>query len=301
MKKYNTQTIFMPVIIMMVLVLASCTESSAPVYKGPDIQILDELSVSSLEQQFRRYGYDLENLKEGVPPIILRSLPEDLENIASSKKRKSLFVRALLPMVLLANEEIAAERQSLETLKRNYSLYKHINGSQQHILMTLAKRYRIDTNTNNTEQLFQKLEQRIDIIPADLALAQAANESAWGTSRFSKVANNLFGEWTFQQGQGIVPAGRPDGETYEIEKFNTVYDSVRSYLHNLNTHKAYKKLRQIRAEMRAEGNLPDGLSLAKGLIRYSTRGQEYINEIQLMIQHNKFYRYATVKLRKTSV
>ena len=286
---------------MMVLVLASCTESSAPVYKGPDIQILDELSVSSLEHQFKRYGYYLENLKDGVPPIILRSLPEDLESIASSKKRKSLFVRALLPMVLLANEEIATERKSLETIKRNYSLYKHINGSQQHILMTLAKRYRIDSNTNNTEQLFQKLEQRIDIIPADLALAQAANESAWGTSRFSKVANNLFGEWTFQQGQGIVPAGRPDGETYEIEKFNTVYDSVRSYLHNLNTHKAYKKLRQIRAEMRAEGDLPDGLSLAKGLIRYSTRGEEYINEIQLMIRHNKFYRYTTVKLRKTSV
>ena len=286
---------------MMVLVLASCTESSAPVYKGPDIQILDELSVSSLEHQFKRYGYSLENLKDGVPPIILRSLPEDLESIASSKKRKSLFVRALLPMVLLANEEIATERKSLETIKRNYSLYKHINGSQQHILMTLAKRYRIDTNTYNTEQLFQKLEQRIDIIPADLALAQAANESAWGTSRFSKVANNLFGEWTFQQGQGIVPAGRPDGETYEIEKFNTVYDSVRSYLHNLNTHKAYKKLRQIRAEMRAEGDLPDGLSLAKGLIRYSTRGEEYINEIQLMIRHNKFYRYTTVKLRKASV
>ena len=300
MKKYNTHTIFIPALIVLALVLASCTESSAPVYKGPDIRILGIQSVSSLEIEFKRYGYHLDNLKTGVPPIILRKLPKDLGQIESSDKRKSIFIRALLPMVLLANNEIYIERSNLKKIKRSYSLYKHITDSQQHVLRTLAERYRVNMDSHTPDQVFSQLEQRIDIIPADLALAQAANESAWGTSRFSQVANNLFGEWTFLQGQGIVPMGRPEGETYEIEKFNTVYDSVRSYLHNLNTHKAYKELRQIRAEIRAAGVAPDGISLSEGLLRYSTRGEEYIKEIQLMIRHNKFFRYASAKLRKVS-
>lgn len=301
MIKINNHNTLIPVLIMLVLVLASCTESSAPIYKGPDIQILGEQSVSSLEMQFKRYGYHLEDLSGGVPPIILKHLPADLDSISSSSKRKSVFIRALLPMVLLANNEIRYERKKLEKIISNYSLYKQIDGTQKHILTTLAQRYRVDLNKNTLEQAFTKLRQRIDIIPADLALAQAANESAWGTSRFSRVANNLFGEWTFQQGQGIVPQGRPEGETYEIEKFSTVYDSVRSYLHNLNTHKAYKQLRQIRAEMRQAGDTPDGVSLSEGLLRYSTRGEEYVKEIQLMIRHNRFFRFSRVKLRTTSV
>ena len=301
MKKYIIHTIFLPVTIILVLVLASCTESSAPIYKGPDIQILGEQSVSSLEMQFKRYGYQLDNISSGVPPIILRNLPEDLGDISSSHKRKSVFVRALLPMVLLANNEIRAERNLLEKIKRNLSLYQRISDSQQHALDTLAARYRVDMESTPPEQVIKKLEQRIDIVPADLALAQAANESAWGTSRFSRVANNLFGEWTFQQGQGIVPTGRPEGETYEIEKFNTVYDSVRSYLHNLNTHRAYRDFRLLRSEMRQAGDPLDGISLSEGLLRYSTRGEEYIKEIQVMIRHNKFFRYTSAKLRKTSV
>ncbi len=300
MKNNIIHTIFIPALVIFVLVLASCTESSAPIYKGPDIQILGEQSVSSLEMQFKRYGYHLEDLSSGVPPIILRNLPEDLGDVSSSNKRKSVFIRALLPMVLLANNEIRIERSILEKIKRNYSLYKHISGSQQHALRSLAERYRVNMDRNSPEQIFKKLEMRIDTVPPDLALAQAANESAWGTSRFSRVANNLFGEWTYQQGQGIVPTGRPEGQTYEIEKFNTVYDSVRSYLHNLNTHKAYREFRLIRSEMRQAGDTPDGISLSEGLLRYSTRGEEYIKEIQTMIRHNKFFRYASAKLRKTA-
>ncbi len=300
MKKLKSHTILLPALLMIALVLVSCTESSAPVYQGPDIRILGETSVSSLENQFTRYGYRLDDLSHGVPPLILRSLPDDLGEISSSSKRKSIFVRALLPMVLLANNEIRFERSKLEKIKRNYTLYKRLDDTQEHILNTLAQRYRVDLNKYGMEQALAKLERRIDIIPPDLALAQAANESAWGTSRFSRVANNLFGEWTFQQGQGIVPLGRPEGETYEVEKFNTVYDSVRSYLHNLNTHKAYKEFREIRVEMRQAGYIPDGMTLAEGLRQYSTRGEEYIKEIQQMIRNNKFFRFAKAKLRTTS-
>ena len=115
------------------------------------------------------------------------------------------------------------------------------------------------------------------------------------------MANNLFGEWTFIPGQGIIPEGRPEGETYEVQKFATVYDSVRSYLHNLNTHSAYKHLRQLRAESRVSGKSPEGLKLAEGLLRYSTRGEDYIKELQAMIRSNKLNRFASVKLRTVNI
>ncbi len=141
---------------------------------------------------------------------------------------------------------------------------------------------------------------RVDTIPEDLALAQAANESAWGTSRFSLVANNLFGQWTFIPGQGIIPKDRPEGETYEVRKFSTVYDSVRSYLLNLNTHQAYKQLRQLRTASRVNGQNPKGLKLAEGLLRYSTRGEDYVKELQAMIRFNQLSRFTTAKLRTSS-
>ena len=133
-----------------------------------------------------------------------------------------------------------------------------------------------------------------------MVLAQAANESAWGTSRFSLVANNLFGQWTFIPGQGIIPKDRPEGETYEVRKFSTVYDSVRSYLLNLNTHQAYQQLRQLRTASRVNGQNPKGLKLAEGLLRYSTRGEDYVKELQAMIRFNQLSRFTTAKLRTSS-
>ncbi len=168
------------------------------------------------------------------------------------------------------------------------------------MLSTLAERYKIKEDLSNPKKMIRQLMPRVDIIPADLALAQAANESAWGTSRFSRVANNLFGEWTFIKGQGIVPEDRPEGETYEVQKFSTVYDSVRSYLNNLNTHKAYRSLRKLRSESRLEGKAPEGLVLAEGLLKYSIRGEDYIRELQAMIKKNRLDRFASAKLRSKS-
>ncbi len=282
------------------LLLMSYSDSNAPIYQGPDIQIIGKDFYKDLESEFQSYSYQIDALENGVPPLILQNLPSDLNQIQSSKERKTIFFKSLLPMILLANDEIRVERNQLQTINQQLSNKKILSDHQLQILSTLSKRYKVKSNQTQPEQVVHKLLNRIDIIPADLALAQAANESAWGTSRFSRVANNLFGEWTFIQGQGIIPMGRPAGATYEVQKFSTVYDSVRSYLLNLNTHSAYKQLRQLRAESRVYGQSPKGLKLAEGLLRYSTRGEDYVKELQAMIRSNQLNRFASAKLRTSS-
>ena len=271
-----------------------------PIHKTSDIQIIGKDSYKDLESEFNRYSYQMDTLENGVPPLILQNLPGDLNKIQSNKHRKSIFFKALLPMILLANDEIRVERKQLLIIKPLLSAKKQLNEQQLQIVATLAKRYKVKFNNTHSEKAIDKLLSRVDIIPEDLALAQAANESAWGTSRFSRVANNLFGQWTFIPGQGIVPEDRPAGATYEVRKFSTVYDSVRSYLLNLNTHSAYKKLRKLRTTSRLNGQNPNGLKLAEGLLRYSTRGEEYVKELQAMIRFNQLGRFTTVKLRSSS-
>lgn len=290
----------LPCFIMLCLILVSCTDSVAPTYQGPDIKIIGKKFYKDLADEYARYSYQLDALDSGVPPIILKSLPRDISSIPSSKQKKTFFFKALLPMVLLANDEILFERDQLLKIEKVLASQQHLTSVQQHSLGILAERYEVVLDNDHPEKTIQRLKNRIDIIPADLALAQAANESAWGTSRFSRVANNLFGEWTFVQGQGIVPEGRPEGETYEVQKFSTVYDSVRSYLQNLNTHAAYKQLRQLRAESRQAGLALDGLKLAEGLHRYSIRGEDYVKELQAMIRKNKLSRFAEARLRTRS-
>ncbi|MDX2495461.1 MAG: glucosaminidase domain-containing protein [Desulfuromusa sp.] len=296
----NLYKISLPLFFGLCLSLVSYSNSNAPIYQGPDIQIIGQDFYKDLESEFQRYSYQIDALEDGVPPLILQNLPSDLNKITSTKQRKSIFFKALLPMILLANDEIRVERKQLLMINQQLSDKKSLDDHQIQILLTLSQRYKVKSNQNQPENNIHKLLNRIDIIPADLALAQAANESAWGTSRFSRVANNLFGEWTFVQGQGIVPKGRPEGETYEVQKFSTVYDSVRSYLHNLNTHSAYKQLRQLRAESRVYGQDPKGLKLAEGLLRYSIRGEDYIKELQAMIRSNQLNRFASAKLRTSS-
>lgn len=279
------------------LVLIGSVSSNAPEYQGPDVQIIGEAFYQDLEFEFERYSYQLDALDEGVPPIILESLPENLADISSTKERKNVFFKALLPMILLANDEIQLERSKLLEIRTQYKSGEPLSEAQLQNVQQLASHYRLKLDAAGMESTLSQLLVRVDIIPADLALAQAANESGWGTSRFTRVANNIFGEWTFVKGAGIVPINRPEGATYEVQKFATVYDSVRSYLHNLNTHKAYTKLRQIRLESRAAGDNLDGLKLAEGLTLYSIRGEDYVKELQAMIRKNQLSRFSSVQLR----
>lgn len=138
---------------------------------------------------------------------------------------------------------------------------------------------------------WNELLKRINTVPSSLALAQSANESAWGTSRFAQEGNNYFGQWCFQPGCGLVPKSRTAGKTHEVEKFSSAADSVKAYIDNLNRNSAYEKLRSLRAQRAEKNGSFSGTELAPGLLKYSERGKEYVLEIQSMIRINKLEQY----------
>ena len=255
-------------------------------------------SVQSLEKLFSELDYSWETLERGVPPFYLEKLPADLNQSRQGKKR--LFFMGLLPMILMANEEIASEREQLLDMFERYQSTGRLGVEEQQQLEKMAQKYRIAHASQGEENLFERLLKRIDTIPPSLILAQAANESAWGTSRFTREGNNLFGQWTFQAGTGIVPKNRPRGAKHEVRKFASLYDSVRSYLNNLNTHEAYLDLRNIRLELREKGGKISGRDLVKGLQRYSIRRDDYIAEIDQMIRYNRLGRFNSARLRSSS-
>ncbi len=148
----------------------------------------------------------------------------------------------------------------------------------------MARRYRV--NAGDTGDRIAELEQRVDVVPGALLIAQAAIESGWGTSHFAREGNNLFGEWCFEEGCGIVPRSRSAGANHEVRRFPSVLHSIRSYVRNLNSHPAYAELRTRRARARANGSAPSAQDLAGGLEKYSERGMAYVEEVRLVIRAN---------------
>ena len=151
-------------------------------------------------------------------------------------------------------------------------------------LRHLARRYRVSGDPVKDPRARDALLRRVDVIPVSLVLAQAANESAWGTSRFAREGNNLFGIWTWDESKGIVPKKRAPGHRHLVRRFDSIQESVRYYLHNLNSHPAYTQLRILRAHAREQGRPLRGSELAAGLTRYSARGEEYVRLIRQLIQ-----------------
>jgi Bax protein len=241
----------------------------------------------NLQTIFSNHDYAWDNLDRGVPPLILKKFPDDLHLMHSTKLKKELFFRSILPMALLANEEISQQRSTLHAIFEQFDQKGFITLRQQKKLDSISKRYRIKEDALTIQTARKKLLRRVDNIPESLVLSQAANESGWGTSRFARQANNIFGEWTFTPGTGLVPKNRPKGATYEVRRFTTLYQSVRSYMRNINTHRGYKKLRQTREELRQNNQELSGKLLAMGLDNYSTRRSAYSREIQALIKSNR--------------
>lgn len=207
----------------------------------------------------------------------------DFAAIRDVKEKKKAFFGFMKPFVVEVNTEILALRQFVLKFDPNNS-----KPAEQKKLIALAKKYRVK-DTEDLAAVKDRLINRVDIIPVDLVLMQAANESGWGTSRFALEANNLFGQWCFRKGCGVIPSGRPAGKTYEVRKFKTPADSIRSYFHNLNTGHAYKDLRQLRRKNREINESLDPYLIAEGLLPYSTRREAYVEEIQHMLRINKKY------------
>jgi len=252
-----------------------------------------------LKKFLASHGYDWDTLANGVPAFILEILPADLDRIPQLSEKKRIFFLSLLPMVLMANEEILSQREELIRLLQLHQETGDLSAEQRAWIESLARSYRVSGDPLNAPGARKRLLKRVDIIPPSMALAQAANESGYGTSRFARLANNLFGEWTFSPGTGLVPKDRPAGSIYEVRRFATLYDSVRSYFRNINTHRAYSSLRKHRAEARAAGLPLRGIDLAEGLTLYSARKEAYVEEIRAIIRSNDLHSLATAALRNS--
>ncbi|MBZ2168451.1 glucosaminidase domain-containing protein [Marinobacter sp. F4216] len=200
-------------------------------------------------------------------------------------EKKAAFFSFLYPRIVLANSRILMERHYLETLVGKSDL----SSKEQRWLATQADRLRVKGEPGS-QQFFQQLKHRLDVIPPSLILAQAANESAWGTSRFATAGFNLFGQWCFSRGCGLIPKQRKEGARHEVATFDSPYRSVRAYIENLNRHHSYGTLRKLRADNRQDLPL-SGFELAAGLVGYSERGEAYINEIRSIIQYNNLSFY----------
>jgi len=211
----------------------------------------------------------------------VNGLPTDLADHTVAD-RKRLFVAAVLPLILQENERLQTLRVRFDALQAHRATGGRLSARDRRWLESLAKEYRVPVHA------FGQLSRRIGIIPPSLAIAQAAEETGWGTSRFARLGNALFGQWTFQQGRGIVPLGREQGERHEIKAYTALAGSIRDYMHNLNTHPAYKYFRHMRAEMRDKGTLPAGYELSTALQHYSARGEDYVRSLRAIIRVNRF-------------
>lgn len=206
---------------------------------------------------------------------------------SSVEERKKSFFEHLYPIVRKSNERILEERDQVLTFFESFKREDDsLEADQVTRLKALGVKYRVKPSKLPSEEGFKELKRKVDAIPEELALVQAANESNWGRSRFAKEGNNLFGEWCFTEGCGIVPKRRSAGSKHEVAAFTNVELSVRSYMRNLNSHPAYKKLRDIRSQRRREGKEPKASELAVGLSKYAGIGNEYVRILRSMLKKN---------------
>ncbi|WP_199671161.1 glucosaminidase domain-containing protein [Salinibius halmophilus] len=236
-----------------------------------------------------------------VPTPAAKPSPTPLPYAYLESDSKTKFVEQLLPLVRAENQRILADRSRAQSLLaqeawRDEWLLSQLELYRAEVPEELLTELRelpdgADVSAAKHALLIEAGERllvRMDIVPPSLALAQSANESAWGRSRFAEEGNNYFGQWCFSEGCGIVPTGRPEGEVYEVKSFDSVADSVSGYILNLNRHWAYDRLRELRAQQRRLGETITGIHLAGGLEKYSARGVEYIDELRDMIWVNDF-------------
>ena len=223
------------------------------------------------------------NKKASIP------LP-DFSSFKNVKEKKEQFFQFMLPKIRLANTKIRVERSSLQDVFNRNKDELILSDSDKKFLGALKVKYKISEELEALDSI-NALLTKIDEVPASLVLAQSANESGWGTSRFAIEARNMFGIWCFREGCGIKPLQRAAGKKYEVAKYETIQASVEAYMLTINSHPAYRELRRIRSEARADNSYLSGMALAEGLETYSARGEDYVEEIKQLIRINKLQRF----------
>ena len=254
---------------------------------APTVDILPTHQVGTL---------NVSNIASEILPTVdveSRAYPSTLPDFSAIKDvstKKQMFFNYMLPKVRQANDKILADRRLLMMIRDDLTTGDTLDPDDIQFISALKTRYRTGRQTN-LRSTVDDLLIRVDVVPESLVLAQAANESGWGTSRFARQANNLFGIWCFREGCGLTPKNRDEGLTHEVAKYETVQVGLVAYIHTINTNPAYTYLRDIRATTRSQEQHFSGLALAEGLLRYSSRGIDYVRDIQQLIRVNELQKY----------
>ena len=269
------------------------------VFKDIDVFGSDEensntsrLSAATIQQLFEDTNYNLKKVKQTKLVNIgnsLDHLPEEMKMIQNTNKRKDLFIQIVLPLIIEENTKIRLDRKKLFVI-----LNKNNNTKEdQDWLKSKFKQYGVNSNDLST------LKIRMDEVPVSMALAQAAKETGWGTSRFAQQGNALFGQWTWT-GEGIKPAAAQNDTTHKVAKFKVLKASVKAYLRNLNTHSSYKNFRRERAIQRDNQEKLNSLELVKFLDKYAETGIEYTVILKKIIEQNSLTDFDDVKILPTT-
>jgi Bax protein len=211
----------------------------------------------------------------------LKSAPPDFESYPAGDARKTAFFSYFGPLIDAENERRRLRRERLLALKAGAASKR-----DRLWLDELATFFEIPEGLGHTPRI-DALLVHVGQVPRSLALAQAAKESAWGTSRFAVEGNNYFGQRCYIKGCGMIPANRPRGANFEVRKFDSPAASVESYMNNINSHPDYEPFRAYRVEQRVSGRPIRGIEAAEQLTQYSERRQDYVNEIQSLIRFNR--------------
>ena len=249
----------------------------------PDLNLKTETVI----QLFKDVDYDLKTVRNEklVKPIYFTQFPRDLDNLQSVQLKKETFIKIVLPLIVAENEKILDDKEKLKTLIDK----KFTTDSEKQWLRQKLLEYKVKKSD------LKELNFRMDMIPVSIALAQAAKESGWGTSRFALEGNAIFGQWTWD-GQGIAPLKRDGDKSHKILKFPILRASVKAYKNNLNTHKSYLKFREKRNQLREKGKNITGLALTETLKNYAQTGSEYTKILNQIIKQNRLSDFELVKL-----
>ena len=250
------------------------------------------LSAATIKQLFEDTDYTLKDVREKklVKPVALTLLPDEIKKIENTKKRKEFFIQIVLPLIIKENHNIKLDRKTLFTIINK----SNNTASEINWLEKKYKQYGVKSKDLST------LKIRMDEIPVSLAIAQAAKETGWGTSRFAQEGNALFGQWTWS-GEGLKPKQADEGKGHKVMKFNILQASVRAYQRNLNTHSTYREFRKARAEFRDLNKPLDSMELSKYLNKYAETGNQYVEVLQKIIEQNNLKDFDDAKLLPSSI
>jgi len=250
------------------------------------------LNASTITQLFEDTDYKLDDVRETklVKPVALTLLPAEIKMIESTKKRKEFFIQIVLPLVLKENNNIRLDRKML------FNIINKSNNTQLE-KKWLEKKYK---QYGVISKDLSVLKVRMDEVPVSLAIAQAAKETGWGTSRFAQEGNALFGQWTWS-GEGLKPKEADEDKGHKVMKFNVLQASVRAYQRNLNTHRSYENFRLARAQLRDAGKKLDSIILSQFLDNYAETGNQYVEVLQKIIKQNNLKDFDDAKLLPSSI